>query len=835
MSNTLIARINDLKQYKKKEGKLVWIDPTINRWKNTYGNLKLSDLGIFIGKGKIYIGEVTNISDLKSIVFENVNEYDIQNDEFLQLNGVFPEYISRCKAAFQPFIHPKSISIKAVEKDITERNFINYYVINTEQFFLLNMQQFKANDRLVVVDNENVESIKIFNGKSLEIAPFDSLFKVKGLSLKDIYTINKKIKGRDSNNANRIKNIIDSLKKYNKYTFNTFFSYHDAFYNNRAYGELKNELNHFASNQFSSASKETMASKPLNQILYGPPGTGKTYNTINHALKIVDPEFYNLNKTNREELTKRFKELLIKDNEETKGQIAFCTFHQSFSYEDFVEGIKPKVDEKGDVKSVYYDIDAGIFKRICKLADSNNSTVKVIKEGKISWTETTFKEAAFFKLSLGEYNNPADRPIYEFCRENNYIAIGFGQENDFTGLSESEIVKKCEELQLEVTAAQQMNYFIHYLKKNNYVIISNGNKFVRAIGKVVGDYEYIADSPIRYNHFRKVEWLFVDENIPISELYERGLSQKTMYKIDESALKQDFFNNQGQKHVIEDKEEKKYVLIIDEINRGNVSQIFGELITLIENDKRAGKDEELEVILPYSKEPFKVPENVYIIGTMNTADRSVEALDTALRRRFSFTEMPPISELLSPSAMYCKLLWKYESLDWEDPEYLKKENLLFDFLGASEELKSKRKEIWEQMKKENNKSKFNYFDDSEFSGYNLETILETINQRVEVLLDRDHVIGHSYFMNIVNEEDLKLVFLNKIIPLLQEYFYHDYEKIALILGEGFVEYVEPKNNAVTFAKWTKTNNLSIPEVVPQFRLKKEIENIEEAVGLLLQR
>lgn len=98
-------------------------------------------------------------------------------------------------------------------------------------------------------------------------------------------------------------------------------------------------------------------------------------------------------------------------------------------------------------------------------------------------------------------------------------------------MNESEIIEKCEELKLEVTAAQQMNYFIHYLKKNNYVIISNGNKYVRAIGKVIGDYEYVAESPIRYNHFRKVEWLFVDELIPIEEIYERGLSQKPCIRL----------------------------------------------------------------------------------------------------------------------------------------------------------------------------------------------------------------------------------------------------------------------------------------------------------------
>jgi len=168
-----------------------------------------------------------------------------------------------------------------------------------------------------------------------------------------------------------------------------------------------------------------------------------------------------------------------------------------------------------------------------------------------------------------------------------------------------------------------------------------------------------------------------------------------------------------------------YVLIIDEINRGNVSQIFGELITLIERDKRAGMKEDLEVTLPYSKEKFCVPPNLYIIGTMNTADRSVEALDTALRRRFSFFEMAPEYSLLEGSTV---------------------------------------------------------------EGIDLGKLLRTINDRIEALLDKDHAIGHSYFLRVLKGEcSLRDVFFNEIIPLLQEYFYGNFGRIELVLGTGFVK------------------------------------------------
>lgn len=165
------------------------------------------------------------------------------------------------------------------------------------------------------------------------------------------------------------------------------------------------------------------------------------------------------------------------------------------------------------------------------------------------------------------------------------------------------------------------------------------------------------------------------------------------------------------------------VLIIDEINRGNISRIFGELITLIEPSKRAGADEALSVVLPYSKSPFSVPSNLYLIGTMNTADRSLAGLDIALRRRFTFREMPPRPELL-------------DSVDVE--------------------------------------------------GVNIGQLLRVMNQRIEVLLGRDHCLGHAYFMPLINDRRLELlesIFRNQVLPLLQEYFFEDWQHIQWVLND----------------------------------------------------
>lgn len=476
----------------------------------------------------------------------------------------------------------------------------------------------------------------------------------------------------------------------------------------------------------------------LNQILFGPPGTGKTYHTVNEAIKIVDPEYYNQHQNNRDKLKERFRDLLIKDWKNPKGQIAFCTFHQSFSYEDFVEGIKPVAPEDKDTY-LKYDIEDGIFKRICQLARDTQKSVEIKKDRLISWTDEEFRKASFYKISLGDINYAAEDEVYDYCIKNNRIAVGFSNGVDFTGLDEEQVIQKGIELKLSDHAIRVLNRFINILKTGNYVIVSKGNRYVRAIGKVTGEYKFDLDAPEGYYNTRTVEWILKDESIPIEDVYDRNLIQKTLYKIDEEGIKKDFFVNSGTAVKIDEKVTRNFALIIDEINRGNVSSIFGELITLIEKDKRVGGDEVLEVTLPYSKEPFKVPGNVYLIGTMNTADRSIEALDTALRRRFSFTEMPA------------------------RPELIKTEGRAKGKLGDIDLIK----------------------------------MLEAINQRIEKLIDKDHKIGHAYFMEVNTIVDLKDAFENKVIPLLQEYFFGDFGKIGLVLGDSFVE--QQNNQDFSFA------------------------------------
>ncbi len=497
---------------------------------------------------------------------------------------------------------------------------------------------------------------------------------------------------------------------------------------------------------FNTDSKLKAMKSDLNQIFFGPPGTGKTFHTINEAIKIADPEFYKIHKNDRDQLKARFKLLSLNKDNESVGQIGFTTFHQSFSYEDFIEGIKPNEPKDGDT-FLKYEIQEGVFKKICRLADDSLNAVAVDTESLVSLSIEDYEKAHFYKMSLGNTLDESDNEIYEYCIENNCITIGFGNQLDFTEKDEKKLRTFGNDNNLGSFDIQAMNLFSNSLKIGNYVVISYGNKYVRAVGKVTGNYEYRDDSELpnnlHYKHFRSVEWIFTDEKISANEIYNKNLSMQTIYKLDKKYIKQEFFVNEKKidTHKLP-KNPKNFVLIVDEINRGNVSSVFGELITLIEKDKRAGADEELSVTLPYSKETFSVPQNVYIIGTMNTADRSIEALDTALRRRFSFREMPP------------------------------KHNLI----GTVGSLK-------------NTNGKLGDID--------VVKILETINNRIEKLIDKDHKIGHSYFLNISNKQDLKDTFRDKVIPLLEEYFFGDFGKISLVLGSSFIS--KESTDGVKFA------------------------------------
>jgi 5-methylcytosine-specific restriction enzyme B len=396
----------------------------------------------------------------------------------------------------------------------------------------------------------------------------------------------------------------------------------------------------------------------LNQILYGPPGTGKTYNTVEAAVRIADRAFSEslaqeplTDQDRRARLKIRFDELI------ESGQIAFTTFHQSFTYEDFVEGIKA---ESAD-GNIEYVIEDGIFKKICDSAAP--SARKVSVDTAIS----DFQEKC------------AEEPVTMATATGKRFSVTYAGGKTFSCLPEASTTQN--PLPANIDYIRQFS--LGELPENVYC-----PSYVKAISKY------------------------------LIETY--GISQEG------SAAQQS-----AQPHV----------LIIDEINRGNIAKIFGELITLLEPDKRQGQSDQITITLPYSKKPFSVPSNVYVIGTMNTADTSLARLDIALRRRFEFIEMMPSPELLS---------------------------------------------------------------DVVIEGVEVSKLLETINQRIELVYDRDHMIGHSYFMHLGSESEiseLAEVFRKQVLPLLEEYFFEDWETIHQVLGDN-----QKKDKNLRFIRERYTDN-----------------------------
>jgi len=441
---------------------------------------------------------------------------------------------------------------------------------------------------------------------------------------------------------------------------------------------------------------------PTNVILYGPPGTGKTYSTMFEALKILDGELPD----DGDAIKARFNELL------DQARIGFVTFHQSYSYEDFVEGIRPVMDTGEAGEAPRYECRNGMFKTMCAAA-------RVKSTMSSASNDIDVQQAQFWKMSLGNTQLAEEAQIYDDCIEGGYIAHGYGGHVDFSGCDNLDAIQ--DKLSEEgdnterVFPAQAVDRLKNQMQTGDLVVISDGNHRFRAIGQIAGDYECSPDK--EYAQTRKIRWLRVfDESQPRERLLKNKIfSQATLYRLKSVDLQLD---------VIEellsppsDGALQPYVLIIDEINRGNISKILGELITLLEPDKREGQPNQLTVSLPYSQERFSVPCNLHIIGTMNTADKSIALVDVALRRRFRFKE-------LMPDFTICE--------------------------GLTSEMRE---------------------------------VLSCMNRRITIRKDRDHQIGHSYFMQVSDTNGFNRVFADSVIPLLQEYFYGDWDGLRYVIGE----------------------------------------------------
>ncbi len=470
--------------------------------------------------------------------------------------------------------------------------------------------------------------------------------------------------------------------------------------------------------------REAIVSSALNQILYGPPGTGKTYATTEKAVALADPQWLaelasqGLSvQEQRKAVKQRYEELIV------AKRVAFTTFHQSFSYEDFIEGIRAKTKDD----QVSYCIEDGVFKALAERANKD-----VVNGQSLGLSDSP----TLWKISIGRTHEKAMRDRYIQAGE---ARIGWNQTGDLS----LELDERTQEQQaywnsLTYRNHDALNAFSNDIKVGDVLLCLKNVETVQAVGVVTSDYvfdESVTGAETDYSHVRKVNWLLTDIDLNILPLNDdKRMVQQTVYPLSRiswnSLVDELHRQNIALPFSVEQVgiNKRNYVLIIDEINRGNISRIFGELITLLEPDKRKGGSDEHSVTLPYSKEPFSVPDNLYVLGTMNTADKSLAQLDLALRRRFEFFELMPDPALLDGILVH---------------------------------------------------------------GVDISELLKVMNQRIEVLLDRDHTIGHAYFWPLLSvgselerQQLLADIFAKRIIPLLQEYFFADWERIGWVLNDS---------------------------------------------------
>lgn len=352
--------------------------------------------------------------------------------------------------------------------------------------------------------------------------------------------------------------------------------------------------------------------KRKNIILQGAPGTGKTYRIPELVVRLCEPEF-DANNATRKEL------MSVYDRLKEEKRVMFTTFHQSMDYEDWLEGLRPVLEND----QVTYKIEPGIFKRLCTEAERPLSAKKDVN---IS------DEAIVWKVSL---SGTGDNPVRRDCMKNGYIRIGWD------GYGEN-ITEETDWSIHNGEGKTILNAFINTMKVGDIVMSCYSSRTIDAIGIVTGEYEW-HDNFEHYKRVRRVKWLVKDINEDIVKLNDnKTMTLGTVYRLNAITLdkvKSLLDKYEASKTLIDNN--KPYVIVIDEFNRGNVSKIFGELITLLEPDKRKGMRNAESVLLPYSKKEFYIPSNVFLVATMNTADRSLDTIDYAIRRRFAFITVKP--------------------------------------------------------------------------------------------------------------------------------------------------------------------------------------------------
>ena len=584
---------------------------------------------------------------------------------------------------------------------------------------------YKDKDIRVVINNRNeytIETIEIFNKDNFnEYKPLFGLYKNRNKP-DERYTLIQLLDYAKEDNAKKkekyLTAVIDELN--NKGYFNVVSPV--ALYDNILVGRKRSFVKAKQIDKGSgkpikfeepeaeetldnySIYKELLNENP-NLILYGPPGTGKTYS----AMKII--EYIERERTG---VYLPFNKII------EKNRVEFVTFHQSFTYEEFIEGIRPVLDEESESDAegdkIKYKVEDGILKAIANRA----SLSQLKKDYHSDIFLDVSDENIIYKVSLGLRD--LEEHIYNDCIKKSTIAIGWLEDIDLKDMDYQSIYSKLVEIRGEnapkpTNDVSSIDVLVNRMMEGDIVLIYAGSFEIRDIGIISSPYFYDEKSKDKYPHRRKVKWIkHFDSPVDIRKINGgKRLTLKTIYELNRFQFS-DIKDLLKDEIIVKKSDKSKavpYYLIIDEINRGNISKIFGELITLLEEDKR----DNLTITLPYSKKTFSFPANLYLLGTMNTADRSIAIIDTALRRRFTFVEVEPNVEIIN-----------------------------------------------------NSDNKTIGIGDDEID---LGKLFVALNDNIIKKFDRDHRLGHSYFLDIYSLKDLKIRWYYKILPLLMEYFYND--------------------------------------------------------------
>lgn len=383
--------------------------------------------------------------------------------------------------------------------------------------------------------------------------------------------------------------------------------------------------------EFANGTNKTIEMNfPLNTILYGPPGTGKTYNTVLRAAKIIE----NREIDSYEEALEIFKTNL-------HNQIEFITFHQNYSYEDFIQGLRPETDNKS---SLVFEKKDGVFKTIAdraleNLKQSRKDPNELSSEAKFdkaleSFSDEVLENEDNFKINDTAYIFEVEEDAFRYTGEKwtnhtNGLRMKFSDLKEFyrNNIKSRKDIKGLSSIS-GLANQHATYYFLVY------------NQIIKYLPKSINSIKI--ENNIRLNKVLRKLNISTEQAFEFLKTKNIIIEKRPTTKISQDIY--DILHNEFYSHPIEKVEKQNYVIIIDEINRANISRVFGELITLIEPDKRSHGAIPLEARLP-SGDPFIVPSNLFIIGTMNTADKSIALLDIALRRRFEFESMYPKYEI----------------------------------------------------------------------------------------------------------------------------------------------------------------------------------------------